>query len=269
MEQVHYTKGEVIFREGEAGDHVCLITSGHAEVVRDLGDRSVVLGIVGAGEFVGEMAVVEGRPRSATVRAVNAVEGKKIGKDDFFRLIAEDKNLAHSLIVRLSERLRLVDQMLADAAMPETAPGAAAARSAGAAPAPASQPARAVRMTLLAGADRLDRYVPEEGLVLESLPFVVGRRPAPNEELPKGVDLSVQDSKPFRLSRRHFAIEPAGDWYAVRDLGSHLGTQVNGETLGENFPRDTKALEVGDNTVVAGGVDSHFIFRLRVEEAAA
>lgn len=265
MEQVHYAKGEVIFQEGEAGDHVCLITSGHAEVVRDLGDRSVVLGIVGAGEFVGEMAVVEGRPRSATVRAVNAVEGKKIGKDDFFRLIAEDKNLAHSLIVRLSERLRLVDQMLADAAQPDAdkaAPSDAASAS-------VNQPARAVRMTLLAGADRLDRYVPEEGLVLESLPFVVGRRPAPNEELPKGVDLSVQDSKPFRLSRKHFAVEPSGDWYAVRDLGSHLGTQVNGETVGENFPRDTKALEVGDNTIIAGGVDSHFIFRLRVEEDAA
>ena len=265
MEQVHYAKGEVIFQEGESGDHVCLITSGHAEVVRDLGERSVVLGIVGAGEFVGEMAVIEGRPRSATVRAVNAVEGKRISKADFFRLISEDKNLAHSLIVRLSERLRLVDQMLADAAMPDgggATPPAAAQE-------PAVAPARAVRMTLLAGAERLDRYVPEEGLLLENLPFTVGRRPAPNEEMPKGVDLSVQDSKPFRLSRRHFTIEPAGDWYAVRDLGSQLGTQVNGETVGENFPRDTKALEVGDNTIIAGGVDSHFVFRLRVEQDSA
>jgi len=268
MEQVRYAKGEVIFHEGDPGDHVCLITSGHAEVVRDLGERSVVLGIVGAGEFVGEMAVVEGRSRSATVRAVNAVEGKKIGKDDFFRLISEDKNLAHSLIVRLSERLRLVDQMLADAALPG-AKGEASPAPLETAQGTSSREARPVKMTLLAGADRLDRYVPEEGLVLESLPFVVGRRPAPDEEMPKGVDLSVQDSMPFRLSRKHFAIEPSGDWYAVRDLGSHLGTQVNGETVGENFPRDTKALEVGDNTIIAGGVDSHFVFRLRVQEESA
>ena len=263
MEQVNNTKGEVLFREGEPGEHVCLITSGHAEVVRELGDRSVVLGIVGAGEFVGEMAVVEGRSRSATVRAVDAVAAKKIGKDDFFRLISEDKDLAHSLIVRLSERLRLVDQMLADAAMPAGEREAARPTSV---VAPAPEKGRAVKLTLLAGADRIDRYVPEDGLVMEELPFVIGRRPAPNEEMPKGVDLSLQDSKPFRLSRKHFSIEPSGDWYVVRDLGSHLGTQVNGESIGEHFPRDTKALEAGDNTITAGGIDSHFVFRLRLEE---
>ena len=56
---------------------------GEVEVVRELDDESVVIGVVRAGEFVGEMGVIEGRDRSATVRASGDLSIELIDKDDF------------------------------------------------------------------------------------------------------------------------------------------------------------------------------------------
>lgn len=261
MEQFHYAKGEVILQQGNAGDYVCRVISGHAEVVRDLGDSAVVLGVVGPGEFVGEMAVVEQRQRSATVRAVDAVSVEKIAKDDFFRMISEDKDLAHGLILRLSERLRLADQMLADAAGVFTGTD-------GPRPLPAQITGGLPKMTLLAGEDRVSGEIPEDGLAIDQLPFVVGRKRSAHEDAPSVmVNLAIQDLKPYRLSRVHFSIERLGNALVVRDMGSHLGTRLNGVSLGEAFGRDSQSLEMGDNTVAAGGLDTHFVFTLRLEDA--
>jgi hypothetical protein len=53
----------------------------------------------------------------------------------------------------------------------------------------------------------------------------------------------------------------------VVDLGSTLGTEVNGESLGHHFGKDAEYLNVGENTITAGGIDSPFIFKIFVKRA--
>jgi len=55
-------------------------------------------------------------------------------------------------------------------------------------------------------------------------------------------------------------IEKRAGSYYVRDLRSTLGTIVNGEPIGEHFRGDDAPLRVGENEVIAGGVDSPFVF---------
>ena len=69
MTNLKYRRDDIIFREGDPSDFVCRIISGEVEVVRELDDKTVVIGVVRTGDFVGEMGVIEGRDRSATVRA--------------------------------------------------------------------------------------------------------------------------------------------------------------------------------------------------------
>ena len=98
-------------------------------------------------------------------------------------------------------------------------------------------------------------------LRLGDLPFVVGRGPIAQEGLPPlRPDLKLDDTVPFRLSRNHFMIEKRDGNYYVRDLCSTLGTIVNGEPIGDHFRADDAALRAGDNEVIAGGVDSPFVF---------
>jgi CRP/FNR family transcriptional regulator, cyclic AMP receptor protein len=98
-------------------------------------------------------------------------------------------------------------------------------------------------------------------LGLGDLPFVVGRGPVAREGLPPlQPDLKLDDTVPFRLSRNHFMIEKRDGSYYVRDLSSTLGTIVNGEPIGDHFRGDDAPLRAGENEVIAGGVDSPFVF---------
>ena len=98
-------------------------------------------------------------------------------------------------------------------------------------------------------------------LGLGNLPFIVGRGPVAGEGRPPlPPDLKLDDTVPFRLSRNHFMIEKRDGNYYVRDLCSTLGTIVNGEPIGDHFRGDDAALRAGENEVIAGGVDSPFVF---------
>jgi hypothetical protein len=105
---------------------------------------------------------------------------------------------------------------------------------------------------------------------LGNRPFVVGRRPVAGEGLPpRQPDLMLDDPGPFRLSRNHFMIEQRDEGYQVRDLRSTLGTIVNGKPIGGDFGTDDVVLRLGENEVIAGGVDSPFVFSVSIPEPLA
>jgi pSer/pThr/pTyr-binding forkhead associated (FHA) protein len=98
-------------------------------------------------------------------------------------------------------------------------------------------------------------------LGLGDRPFVVGRQPTAGEGLPpRQPDLELDDTAPFNLSRNHFIIEKRDGGYQVRDLSSRLGTIVNGEPIGDHFRADNAPLQTGESEVIAGGMDSPFVF---------
>jgi CRP/FNR family transcriptional regulator, cyclic AMP receptor protein len=101
-------------------------------------------------------------------------------------------------------------------------------------------------------------------LWLGDLPFVIGRRLVPGERLPPlEPDLTLDDTAPFNLSRNHFTIEKRDGSYHVRDLCSTLGTIVNGAPIGgDHFRVDSAPLRAGKNEVIAGCLDSPFVFSL-------
>jgi hypothetical protein len=84
---------------------------------------------------------------------------------------------------------------------------------------------------------------------------VAGEEPPPLQP-----DLKLDDIPPFRLSRNHFVIEKRGGTYHVHDLCSMLETIVNGMPIGNHFNGDDAPLGAGENEVIAGGVDSPFVF---------
>src|SRR5262249_7502768 len=73
-------------------------------------------------------------------------------------------------------------------------------------------------------------------------------------------DLKHEGTAPFRQSRNHVMVQKRDGSYYVRDLCSNLGTIVNGEPIGDHFRGDDAPLRAGENEVIAGGVDSPFVF---------
>jgi pSer/pThr/pTyr-binding forkhead associated (FHA) protein len=100
------------------------------------------------------------------------------------------------------------------------------------------------------------------------LPFTVGRLPVGKErEAVVPIDLIISDSRPFRISRQHFAFYQNPEGCGIIDLGSALGTEVNGVFLGHNFGKDFEYLKLGENRITAGGVGSPFRFKVLMESA--
>jgi pSer/pThr/pTyr-binding forkhead associated (FHA) protein len=74
----------------------------------------------------------------------------------------------------------------------------------------------------------------------------------------------IEDAEPFRLSRDHFMITRDTTRLLILDLGSTLGTIVNGGAIGHHFMTDAAPLHRGDNRIVAGGRGSPFAFIVSV-----
>jgi putative ABC transport system ATP-binding protein len=93
MTKRHYAAGETIIREGEAGEEFFLISVGDVEVVRS--DREIAR--MGQGDFFGEVALISGEPRNATVVAVDEVDTYVLGKTDFEAAIATSPSFRDQL----------------------------------------------------------------------------------------------------------------------------------------------------------------------------
>lgn len=104
LEWVHLPGGEILFRQGETGDCLYIVIHGRLRVTVVHGDSNErVVGEVGRGESVGEMAVLTGEPRSATVRAIRDTELLKLSQAGFDRLVAkhpESMRLLARMVVR-------------------------------------------------------------------------------------------------------------------------------------------------------------------------
>lgn len=106
--------GETLFRAGDPGDALYIVSAGRVEVLDGSG-RSIAR--LGEGHAFGEMALLTGSPRTATVRAVADTDLLAIDKADFERLVASDYQLA-DLIERLSHE-RAISNLSAGGVNPE------------------------------------------------------------------------------------------------------------------------------------------------------
>lgn len=102
--------GEIIIREGESGEVFYIIRSGKAAVVKGKIESPVVIGFRITGDAIGEMALLENRPRSATVIALTEISLWKLGRETFQLFLAENPAFGLGLMNMLSRRIRESDE---------------------------------------------------------------------------------------------------------------------------------------------------------------
>jgi CRP-like cAMP-binding protein len=105
-EVVDVPAGKVVVQVGDPGDEFSLIVDGQARV--EVPDRSPVR--LGPGDYFGEMSLLDGGPRSATVVAETPLRLLVISRRDFSTLLADVPELTRSILVTLTRRLRQAEQ---------------------------------------------------------------------------------------------------------------------------------------------------------------
>jgi CRP/FNR family transcriptional regulator len=103
-----FRKGETVFHQGDPGDALFIVASGSVKVVlpSDEGAEPAIVAVLGPGEFFGELAILDGAPRSATIVAVEPAETLVLHRDTFLALIDEQPQLRRALLASLATEIR-------------------------------------------------------------------------------------------------------------------------------------------------------------------
>jgi len=108
-----FRAGSTLMHEGQVGTEVMVLVSGRVKISYLTTDgREVVLDFRGPGELLGEIAVIDGNPRSSTVEAIEAVEVLTMPAAHFRALVASRPSLANQLLLNMVRRFRNADTKL-------------------------------------------------------------------------------------------------------------------------------------------------------------
>jgi CRP/FNR family cyclic AMP-dependent transcriptional regulator len=102
-----YAKDDAVFHADEIGDVFYLIREGQVKVTMISPEgKEIILSILAAGDFFGEMALFDNEPRSATVIAIEPLEVVSIWRSDFLHILSENFSITQKVLGELSKRLR-------------------------------------------------------------------------------------------------------------------------------------------------------------------
>lgn len=108
LEEVNYTENTLVFETGEIGDCLYIVVEGEVEVYIEAGEKSdkVILSTLGKGDYFGEMSLITGEPRSASIITLQDCVFLRLSKIDFDQLIINNPSINISLSHMLSQRLK-------------------------------------------------------------------------------------------------------------------------------------------------------------------
>lgn len=110
-----YSGGEILFHMGDEGGNLYVIQSGRVKVtIPSAEGGEVILTILSAGEILGEISLIDGKPRSATVQAMKDTEVLCLYREDFLDVLQERFDVVLGILEILADRLRHTDVLLAE-----------------------------------------------------------------------------------------------------------------------------------------------------------
>ena len=101
-----YEPGQIVFRQGDAGECAYFIQSGEVEVLRDHEEdgRQSVIAKLSRGQYFGEMALLSDAPRNATIRASTATKLAVLGKRNFLTMMGAVRTVQEDIMKTVQQR---------------------------------------------------------------------------------------------------------------------------------------------------------------------
>jgi CRP/FNR family cyclic AMP-dependent transcriptional regulator len=115
MNLVKLRKGQSLFKEGDDGDHLFVVSSGKVKLGTKSADgRENLLMILGPGDMFGELSLFDSGPRTATATAVTDSKLLALGQDKVIPWVKEHPEVSLQLLARLASRLRRTNEVVSD-----------------------------------------------------------------------------------------------------------------------------------------------------------
>ena len=111
-------RGELVVEQGRKSNALFILLNGRARVLTsDSRGREVILAVLEAGDYVGEMSLIDNEPHSATVRAEVQTDMLVLARSDFARCLPENSTLSYGVMRGLVKRLRQADRKIESLAL--------------------------------------------------------------------------------------------------------------------------------------------------------
>ncbi len=111
-------RGELVIEAGRKSNALFILLTGRARVIAaDARGREVILAVLQAGDYVGEMSLIDNEPHSATVRTEVQSDMLVLGRAEFARCLPENSSLSYAIMRGLVQRLRNADRQIESLAL--------------------------------------------------------------------------------------------------------------------------------------------------------
>ncbi len=227
--RVSFSKGELIFPEGDLGNEMFIIQAGKVRIFKNIDGFDQTLTVLEKGDFFGEMSILEGMPRSASAEAEEDCDLIKINSANFVAMIKSNIEIAIRIMRKLSLRLREANVQIEKLMHAST---------------------EMLSFTEAPAKPKLKKEVGDVKAYLVStmsgktFPITkgesyVGRVDRVTGAVPE-IDLTDEDPKRF-ISRRHAKIMKSDDdFLLVEEIGTVNGTFLNNQRLATGTPVQLK-----------------------------
>ncbi len=115
--RLKYPKKKIVFIENEEGDKLYIILKGSVKITKiSESGEEIILAILHKGDFFGDMSLLDGKPRSATVISIEDSELLLINRYNFEKVLEKHPKIAFKLLIELTSRLRKADELIGNLA---------------------------------------------------------------------------------------------------------------------------------------------------------
>ena len=113
LDEVRFEAGEHVFKRGDPGGALYIVTRGEVEIyVEDTTGARIVFETAKAGDFFGELSLLDGDPRSASALSLQASHALRVDRDDLTLLFTRHPHAAMDVMAMIGKRLREADRLL-------------------------------------------------------------------------------------------------------------------------------------------------------------
>lgn len=252
-----FDEGEIIIEEGDYGNEAFELISGKVEISCQKEDgEKVVVAILQAPHIFGEMALIEEKPRSATVKALDSVVVKITDKETFRKAILNDPEATIPILRFMFERLRTQNEAFLNIAKSSSASFQDIML-------PYMMQGQAI-ITMVPQTKEAQQALGDEMLEITHLPYRIGRQTRDNDLFSYN-DLLLNDEEPYQISPNHLMITRTNGHFVVSDRGSRYGSIINGKRIGRTNRKDVVELKQGENVMVLGDIYPKYRYKLVVD----
>ena len=244
---VRFKKGATIIHEGTTGSNAYLLLSGSVEVFKKVGDEKLVLSRLVKGNIFGEMSLVDDKPRSATIVALEDTEVRILSRERFETMLEQNPRAVIPLLKQVFQRVRYLNQMVT-AFCGQASTGTVEL---------ATHP-----LQLRAKTEEAEQAIQGKEIDISKIPFQIGR--TSTSSVFGSNDLDIEDTEPYRVSRCHCLITIVDNEYYMVDTVSSRGTVVDDSKIGGREELKRVLLESGKHRIILGGEESPYVFDLEV-----